>query len=644
MAAQTSVGLVLGAIVWARRVRPWPAAALLLAAIALAVALPVEGDFLRGMGMKLGPDHAKHLLKVSAGIATVAALVTRRRSMAIAAILGEIALWPLTNYIEDCDPELAAVHLAFFGLLVGLYREGPAPRGKATSSAPDAPLRLEDFGRDDAVAFGIGTVMACLVCWLVLHGGVDSGDEWANTYQAALFAKLHAYGSVPHCSEAFRSFWVFQYMGRSFAQYTPGWPYFMTPFVALHVPWLAGPASLGLLATGVGRLGRRAAAGFSPGSAPPSWNHVRAAGWFAVMAVLLSAMVLVNGASRYPHIFVAAMFAWCLEALCAITAEGLSLEDQQRWGAILGASAALLLVTRPSDGVTLGLGLFAYFVYAAARRRVAWRGVGVATAVAAAIGGLSLVILRLQLGAWFKTGYSLTEIIYPWAKVAWSLPKANEYKWGFPLAVGSYCWWPCSPAVGIAGLALFRGRARRLSFCFFCGAVPLMTFYTLIEFGRGYDFGYGPRYTLPTIVPMAVGTGVALAMLWSRARETLAGSSALAAGGPAVLALAAVGLGVVRTAPLLFPFTYADVHGFNRLQDAIAVTNPHNAVIFGGVGLNVTDPMDLTQNLPLDLYPNQDVVIAIDRGPEEERCVRQVYRGRTFYRAIPGEPARLIRY
>src|SRR5262249_33088957 len=56
MAAQTGVGLVLGALVWGRRVRPWPAAALLLGAICLAVMMPVEGDFLRGLGMTLAPE------------------------------------------------------------------------------------------------------------------------------------------------------------------------------------------------------------------------------------------------------------------------------------------------------------------------------------------------------------------------------------------------------------------------------------------------------------------------------------------------------------------------------------------------------------------------------------------------------------
>jgi hypothetical protein len=655
LAAQTSVGLVLGAVVWAKRLRPWPSAALLLAAIALAVMLPVEADFLRGLGATLGPDHTKHVLKLAAAMATVAAVATRQRSIAITAILGEVALWPIVNYIQDCDSELAAAHLAFFGLLVGLYREGSTAPVDPAGDAASEPVQLEVLGRDDLVAVAVGTVLACLVCWLVLHGETNSGDEWANTFQAALFAKLHAYGSVPHCSEALRSFWVFQYMGRSFGQYTPGWPYFMAPFVALHLPWLAGPASLGLLGAGVARLGRRAAAGFRPGSPAPTSAHVRAAGWFSLMAVVLSSTLLTNGASRYPHVFVAAMFAWSLEATCAIaapTATALSTRDQRMWGAILGASAALLLATRPSDGGTLGLGLFVYFVYALVRRRVGMQGLGMAAAVGGVIGALTLIILRLQLGTWFKTGYSLTEEFYPWAKVAWSLPKPSEYRWGLPLATGSYCWWPSSPAVGLAGLAMLRGRARRLTFVFFCGTILLLALYTLLEIGRGFELGYGPRYVLPTIVPMAVGTGVVLAKLWTRATRATAtmatmarpaDGNALSAGGPAALALTAVALGVVRIAPMVYPFTYADIHSHNRLNEAIALAQPHNAVVFGSFGFNTTDPMDLTENLPLDLYPQQDVIIALDRGPDEERCVERQYRGRTFYTAIPTEPVKIVR-
>ena len=302
-----------------------------------------------------------------------------------------------------------------------------------------------------------------------------------------------------------------------------------------------------------------------------------------------------------------------------------------------------MLATRPGDGATLGVGLFAYFVYALVRRRLGWRAlVGCAVAFGV-IGGLTLVVLRLQLGEWFKTAYSLSPIIYPWNKIGWSLPKANEYKWGLPLATGSYCWWPCSLPVGLAGLAALRGRSQRMGFVLLAGFVPFVIFYTLLESGRGYDLGYGPRYCMPWVVPMAVGTGVMLGRLWSAARERRADLDPLHAGGAVAVALVAVILGVVRIAPLVYPFTYVDVvlvH--NRLHEAVARLGPHNAVVFGGKGLNNTDPMDLTENLPLELYPNQDVLFAIDRGPDAVRCVREEYPGRSFYRALPTNPVQLV--
>jgi hypothetical protein len=119
---------------------------------------------------------------------------------------------------------------------------------------------------------------------------------------------------------------------------------------------------------------------------------------------------------------------------------------------------------------------------------------------------------------------------------------------------------------------------------------------------------------------------------------------AVALAGPAVLALTAVVLGVVRIAPMVYPFNYADVHDHNRLRDAIQAAHLHHAIVFGGQGLNRTDPMDLTENLPLDLYPQQDVLVAIDRGGDVNRCVLEKYRGWRFYRALPSEPVRLIPY
>ncbi len=641
MAAQTSAGLVLGALLWSRRMGSRISTALFSLAIALVVVSIVSGDFLTGVGMVVSPQHAKNVAKLGLAFASLATLLTRRWRLAVLALLGEAVLWKVTNFIQDSEGEVAAAHLAFLGLLIGVHWR-MLPPDIPPPPAPDRPDLRWPVWVDDAAAFVLATLLGVITCRVLMHGGTDSADEWGYTFQAALFAKLHAYGSIPHCVEAFDSYWVFAHLGRRFAQYTPGWPLFMAPFVALRIPWLAGPLSFGLLASGVSRLARRAAAGFTTGTTPPSPAEVRATGRFAVLAMALSSTVLINSGSRFPHLFVAGMFAWALEALFTLASDDPAHRDQWRWGATMGGCSALMLSARPGDGATLGLGLFAYFAYALVRRRIGWRAVLLGGGVFAAISLGTLVILRLQLGTWFTTGYSLAPEIRAWAKPAYSLPKPNEFKWAIPLATGAYCWWPCSPAVALVGIAALRGRAQRFGFVFFLGYVPLLTLYTMLEFGRGWDFGYGPRYALVFMVPMAIGSGIAFNALWSHARARPAGSSAIQAAGPVVVAMVAVLLGVVRVAPYVYPYTYADVHAHNRLHDALERASLHKAIVVAGAGVSNTDPLDLTENLPLDLYPSQDVFIAIDGRSDTLRCLHEQYPERTMYRALPGDPVRIV--
>ena len=357
--------------------------------------------------------------------------------------------------------------------------------------------------------------------------------------------------------------------------------------------------------------------------------------------------MLINGGSRYPHVFVAAMFAWSIEALFAITTRprgDLSPVDARRWGATLGACAALMLAARPADGATLGIGLFLSFAYALLRGRVGGRSVAWAALLFTAISALTLVLLRLQLGKWFMTGYSLAGDLYPTiGKPTWSVPKPNEFKWGIPLVTGAYSWFPASPAVGLAGIAMLRGRARRMGFLFFFSHLPGVTLYTLSEFGRGWDFGYGPRYAMPFIVPMAVGTGVVLAHIWTqaRARASAPTRGRADARGPLAVAAVAIVVAMVRLAPLVYPPAYLDIKQHTRLQDALAATPVHHAIVVAGNGISNTDSLDLTENLPIDLYPDQDVIIAMDLF-DTTRCLRQAYPDRALYRAIGGEPVRIV--
>ena len=272
-----------------------------------------------------------------------------------------------------------------------------------------------------------------------------STEEWAHTYQAALFAKMHAYGKAPPCFSALQEYRTLTSEGRMFSQYTPGWSLFMAPFLAIGVVWLAAPCSLGLLAVAVARLARRAAAGASGGRR----DVTVAAGPIAALALVCSNTVLINGGSRFSHIFVGRRACFRVVGRGVVRDVGAERSHAQAPSVgvrVLGLASAWLVTTSPADGGTLGLGLLVYFVYAVADRRVAPGVPMLATGISFAIwGGLSLVLLRLQLGKWFTAGYSVTAQFHAGSRVSMSTFKLGELKWAIPLATGAYCWWPlCS--------------------------------------------------------------------------------------------------------------------------------------------------------------------------------------------------------
>jgi hypothetical protein len=630
--AQSSVAAALSAVVWWRPIRPWISSALLLAGAWIVALLPVAPDFFIGLGGIIAPEPALRWLRVAAMCATLAMLAARRqRWLAVVALPGQAVLSWLVAHIPSSDDELAALHLIWIASLYGAYVLAESPR------APRAVVRRERTQVSLEISMAaLAMILALIVNLVVLDRGMDSSDEWAYTYQAATFAKLHAYALKPACYAAFQNFWVFSASGHTFSQYTPGWPLFMAPFFRLGVVWLAGPASLGLLVVGVARLARRITAACGDGGRVATSREVTASGLIAGGATLLSNTMLINGASRFSHVFVAATFAWSVEALCAITTPGVDRRSGALWGIVLGLGAGFMVSTRPADGATLGLGLLLYFAYAALRGRLSGRGAMLATVAFAAAGGLTLVLLRLQLGQWFKTGYALTHDFYPSAALSFSAPDPSELRYGLPLATGSYCWWPLAPALGIAGLLTsLRSAERRVAFILGVGTLAFLGFYTMLELGRGYDWGYGPRYVLPSTVAMAVGTGALFAPLARGAFSVGSPRRAFSVGGPPSLALAAVAVGVVRLAPLIYPYNHDVVTGYNILFKTIEEANIHNAVVLYKEGSGPLHELDATRNLPLDLYPDQDILVVADHSPELNRCVRDLLPRRKFYRYLP---------
>lgn len=624
MAAQGALGGLLTAIVWQRPLKPTLASIAMIAAIWLAVLMPIQAELVGFVGVKLPKENAGALtLSIACALSTVAMLLNRggrgasARYLGAVALAGELTLLWVAGKLQDSDWEFAGLHLLWFGVLLGLHARVSFPE-----SRPAEPIaRGRSYLRQDLVIGLCATAVAGLVAWFVLERALDSADEWGYLFNAHLLAHGKAFGSVPDCPEPHRNHWVFFYKGRAFAQYLPGWSLFIAPFIRLHVVWLAGPASFGLMAAGVARLGRRAAG--------------EAGGIIAVLVACTGACTLINAGSLYSHIYTTMLWVWAVEAVCVLTETGLSTRAQWGWGLVLGAATSVCFFTRPSDGGLIGAGVFFYFVYAMWTKKIGRRGFFGTAISFSLVSAIALTILRLQLGAWFKTGYDVAEQFYSWAKPTFSVPARDAWKYSFPFATFGYCFWPAAPAVGVIGLIML---GRRLSFMLSVTTFGLLAFYTALEFGRYHDFGYGPRYHLPLIVPCAIGMAVVLAPLFTALRRRWL-TTARGVEGPAVLAFASIVFGVVRIAPDLYPYAHTLLHRRAALRRSFEEYALQHAVVTVQQGDTDGGPLLDTQNDPTDL----DLPVIVLAGSDLD-CTRKLYSDRKFYRATGSDEVKLIPY
>ncbi len=684
MAAQVGIGLLVFALLWFHgvgekgdrldRAAFW----LVLGALGLVVTSPTLPDLLRQLGFTLPATAVSDQLIIAMAFASGAAVCTRRIVPIAWSFAAEAVLYRFPTWFPQSDGEAISANLIWISILVYILRPRPLRVAKdAAASAGDAEadivpssreggFSLYDADRQDLILFAVATLSATVVCLFVLIARGGSGDEWAYTWQSSVFAHGHAYTDAAPCGNALQSFYVFTSMGKSFSQYTPGWPLLMAPFTAFKLTWLASPVMSGILAVGTARLSRRAGASLlenNPYAAPVTEKVVPLAGWIGGLSVSLGVTYLLNAGSRYSHVAVMALFVWSIEALLRLLDARIVDSDfdgeagarsrrrqQWFWGSVLGITVALTGATRPSDGACLDFALGIIFLVDLARRRIGWRGF-VATGVSLSlVGGFCLVILRLQLGEWFTTGYSLNSIIHPWNIVRYDWPAPEQWKYSIPLATGEYCWFPCSIAIGIVGLCAMRGLASRIAWST-VGVVPLLVYYSFIDMGtRGRDWGYGPRYALILVVPMALGTATALAPLaaaarsglaqWdlarARARATRTVEGVARRGGPWAIAASAMIIGTLRIIPLIWPGIHSFVVSHGKVEAGIQRENLHHAVVFVGVDTSEWDIMDATENMPFQFFRHPDVVIAIDRDPNLTQCVKDAFPGRSYWRARRG--------
>jgi hypothetical protein len=466
-----------------------------------------------------------------------------------------------------------------------------------------AQARRSSFVRHDLALFSVGLLAGAWVSHGVFARSGIMDDEWAYTFQADLFAHLRAYAPSLPCASPYDNNWLFTHEGRTFSQFTPGWPLFMAPFVRLGMAWLASPVCLGLLMVGVARVARRVAAD------QPGW-----AGAVAAFSAAGGASALLNAGSRYSHVFVAAMFAWAVEAACAL----LEAPGSRRASLTLGACAAWMIAARPADGALLASGIALVLARERPRATLAL--------ITFALGcGLALLILRVQLGVWFQTGYALTDSLRPWATFGLSLPARDAWSYALPLGVGAFCWWPCSPALGVAGLVSLRRTPA--AWMLSIGALALLGFYVFVDFARMDYWAYGPRYQLPLVVPLSVGGAVWLT-------RTLRG--ALAHSGVTVSLGATILIGMQ-----LYPALQREAQARTALWRALRRDGLHHAVVWVGEGDLASHATALTQNFASDLEP--DVIVLVRGDHATEACARTRYPDRAFYRALGRGEVTLVR-
>jgi len=633
-AASRSLAWLLTAVIWARPLTKRSATLALTAAVWLAALFPNIPAFTEFFHWVDNPNATQLLGAMSlhqhaATIVTLAVLLTEPLWFGAVAVLGQMLLLAVSLYLRESEFELTFAYLAWFGVIIGVH----AARFVSRESEP-MPRKLTVFWQDLVIFLG-SVALAAFIADSVFARAIYNGDEVANSFQADVFAHFRAYGVPKPCASMFQNFWVFTHDGRLFSQYTPGWPLFMAVFQRFDAIWLAGPVMTGIAAVGIARLSRRLVRGV--GGPLLGALALKIAGPLGATLAVLGPSFLLNGASRFSHTMVCACFAWSVESLCVLADRPGTRSASWGYGFLLGASTSLSLATRPSDGGMLGIGVFLYFVWVLVRRRIGWREVAATSVGFLLFGGLTLVILRLQLGHWFATGYSIAESIHPGAALELSLPKPNEVKYGIPLATGSYCWWPAAPALGLGGVVqAMKGRERRLSIILLVSTAALLVFYSLVTFGRGGDDGHGPRYVLPSVVLWASGSAALLAPVLARFFNTLKWRyipfrRRLRAAVPALTAIIAIGWGGCRIAERMYPVAKAETLGSTGPLRAARDQNLRQAIVVIVPGAVPTHEQNVAQNPPMN--DNPDALFLIRNNAADEACARKAFPDRTWYRA-----------
>lgn len=422
------------------------------------------------------------------------------------------------------------------------------------------------------LAFLVLLILTAAISWFCFGGIPHVQDSIAQQFQAQLFARGTAYGTVPPAADQLVNEFVVIDRGRWYAQYPPMQALLLALGAVLGAPWLIGPVAGAL--SGV----------FIYQAAKIAYGWPTAGVALALYSV--SPFVWFMSGEQMSHTGTLLFLSAALWAFApALRRRALPLPV---WRGGVGAILlGLTIATRPLCGVAVGFVLIGVLLVGQAKRkRKAHPRV---TTLLVLLSGLVLGVLPLlafnsvTTGSPFRSGYEVQ-----WGGSGWGFGKSQ---WGPPhtlaqgLAHSLINWdaaskylfeWPISSLLPLSGLVFVRRRSRMD--WVLVGSVVSLTLAYLPYFFQ--DLCFGPRFLyagLPAMVLLSArglrGWGLYLARIRRISPR----------GGISVVARAAAYctvLGLLVNLPLLVRWYGSDYWGTSdELTSQVRAQGIHHAIV-----------------------------------------------------------------
>jgi hypothetical protein len=438
-----------------------------------------------------------------------------------------------------------------------------------------------------------------------------SGDEYSYLFQAEVFAKGRLSVPAPPHAELFDlDHVVLDEVARS--KYPPGWPALLSLGCRAGAPWLVNPVLGALTLSLLHALLRRL--------------RTERIALATVVVVGASPFFALNAASYHSHTTTLLMLTACAYGVLRGGASRLA------WTALGGLALGYALLTRPFEAALFAVGMV-----------VLWRTPKVIAACAAGAALVAAAMLpyqAAQFGSPFRTGYAAYE---PHQLELYG--RGNTIALSPSYAVSLKAWWdhlewfvdlPAWLAPGLLALAILGAVVppklpareetllRRVLLAF-----PATSALGIVFRGLGYGDGYGPRYLLDQLLPIAFffSAGCArLAVWWTLVAKV--GSASLRRV-PAILLAGVVGVALLRTATLT-ERSREEIDRRQALPRAVAAAGLHDAVVivearfparftrngaaFDGDVVYVTAGGHPSWEVA-SFFPERSTFVAVERGP-----------------------------